>query len=71
MKMYEYMLIYYLNNGTGRTCVTRNRKIESYKDIEELDKEIRRCSGIDQLFITDFKLIREYEDKEQMKALFN
>lgn len=70
MKKYEYMIMYLLPNasGSGRVFITRNKEIESHKDIEELDKFLRTDESItgmpkhikEKVFVSDFKLLRTY-----------
>ena len=64
MKLYEYMIIYFLGNGIGRVQVTRSEPIRSYDDVVKVEKVIKDEKKLDNLFITDFKLLRVYEEKE-------
>lgn len=59
---YEYMVVYSFNNGTGRICITRDKEILNYDDVESLDKTIRETNGITSAFAIDFKLLRKYAD---------
>ncbi|MNL91426.1 hypothetical protein D3C81_11610 [compost metagenome] len=59
---YEYMVIYSFGNGTGRICITRDKKILSYADVESLDNVIRETNGHMTAFVIDFKLLRKYRD---------
>lgn len=67
MKKYEYMVIYSFKNnftqGTGRVCIVLGNSIQSYSEIEELDKTIRKHHGMESAFVIDYKLLREYEEK--------
>lgn len=38
---YEYMVIYSFGNGIGRICITGDKEILSYADVESLDTIIR------------------------------
>lgn len=67
MKLYEYMVIYTLPNGIGRIQFTRSEPIRSYDDVVNVEKHIRNEKQLDNLFITDFKLLRVYEEKENKK----
>ena len=67
MKLYEYMVNYAFNNGIGRIQITKSEPIRSYDDVESLDKFIKSEKKIDNLFVTDFKLLRVYEEKESEK----
>lgn len=51
--------LYIHNKGRGRVCITRDKKIENYTDVEGLDKTISDHNGLD-CTVTDFKLLREY-----------
>lgn len=62
MKMYEYMVVYNFPNGNGRIEIKRNRPIESYDDVVELDKFISSNNSIKNLYVADFKLLRVYEE---------
>ena len=64
MKLYEYMIIYFLGNGIGRVQFTRSEPIRSYDDVVKVEKVIKDEKKLDNLFITDFKLLRVYEEKE-------
>jgi len=61
MRVYEYMVIYNYKEGIGRICVTRNQKISSYDDIEEIDKFIAEKKGLPIAVTTDYKLLSSYE----------
>ena len=67
MKLYEYMVIYTFSNGTGRIQIRASEPIRSYDDIVKLDKFIKDKKKLDKLFVTDFKLLRVYEEKENEK----
>lgn len=62
MKRYEYMVVYSHGGGTGRVRIEKSSKVASYADIEELDALILKHSGMT-VCVTDFKLLRVYEDK--------
>ena len=68
MKLYEYMIIYTFSNdfskGIGRLCISKREPIRSYDYVESLDKFINDTRKLDNVFITDFKLLRVYEEKE-------
>lgn len=55
---YEYMVVYFVSNGMGRCQVTRNKKIKSYQDIENLNKSIDKYQNREVL-VTNYKLIRK------------
>ena len=61
MIRFEYMVIYTIKDqeGHGRICITTDKKIEGYNDVENLDKVIKKKIGID-VFVIDFKLLRTY-----------
>ena len=61
MKKYEYMVTYSHQRGTGRICITRDRPIENYTDVESLDKTIKETNEF-RAITTDFKLLRIYEE---------
>jgi hypothetical protein len=63
MKVYEYMVVYSIQNGNGRCSITRDKKIKSYDDIEVLDKVVRDLNGMETSFVTYFKLLRTYRVK--------
>ena len=67
MKLYEYMVIYSFSNGQGRIQFTRSEPIRSYDDVVRVEKVINDEKKLDNLFITDFKLLRVYEEKENEK----
>ena len=54
---YEYMVVYAHEKGTGRICITRNKKVETYTDVESLDKAINETNGL-KVVVTDFKLLQ-------------
>jgi len=62
MRVYKYMVIYNYKDGIGRICVTRNQKISSYDDIEEIDKFIAEKKGLYVVVVTDYKLLSSYKD---------
>ena len=64
MKLYEYMIIYVFDSGVGRVQFTRGEPIRSYDDVGRVEKVINDEKKLDNLFITDFKLLRVYEKKE-------
>lgn len=61
MKLHEYMVVYSHDRGTGRICITRDKEIESYSDVEGIDKTIRNYNGLQSAMTIDFKLLRVYE----------
>lgn len=63
MKMYEYMINYCYPSGRGRMRITTTNTIESYKDIEKVDKVAQNMSKQPKAFVTDFKLLREYKEE--------
>ena len=68
MKVYEYMVNYCYPTGKGRMRISTHDKIESYEDVETVDKVVRDESAKPKAFVTDFKLLREYEvDKKCQK----
>lgn len=64
MKLYEYMIIYVFDSGLGRIQFTRSEPIRSYDDVVKVEKVINGEKKLDNLFITYFKLLRVYEEKE-------
>ena len=58
---YEYMVVYSMQNGAGRIQITRTKEINSYSELEELDKYISGYCNIPKVIVTDFKLLRTYE----------
>ncbi|MFR4584662.1 hypothetical protein [Clostridium cadaveris] len=62
MRKYEYMVVYSFQNGIGRIKITMEKPIENYKDVEQLDTTIRKANGTLNAFVTNFKLLREYEE---------
>lgn len=62
MEKYEYMVIYSFNQGKGRIQIVTPKPIESYDDVEALDKTIREHNKIDKAFVIDFKLLRKYKE---------
>ena len=65
---YEYMIIYSIPNGMGRICVTRDNPINSYDDLEELDRFIKEQNGLANLFVIDYKLLRKFRKRENNNA---
>lgn len=41
MKLYEYMVTYCYPGGNGRVDVTIDKEINSYDDVESVDKIVR------------------------------
>lgn len=62
MKKYEYMVVYSVRGGVGRIKITSEKLIQSYDDVENLDNIIRKHNGLSTAFVTNFKLLREYEE---------
>jgi len=62
MLVYEYMVTYISEGHTGRICITRNRTIDNYDDVESLDETIRKINVHKNAIALDFKLLREYQD---------
>jgi len=68
---YEYMILYVFPNGNGKTYITRNRKISSIEDAEEIDIWLRSDDCIlgitkelkEKVYATDFKLLGKYISK--------
>ena len=60
---YDYMVVYQHNTGTGRIQVIRDRAIESYDDVEGIDEKIKKHNGLN-CTVTDFKLLRTYEEEK-------
>jgi hypothetical protein len=60
---YEYMIVYSHPMGMGRICITRNKKIKSYSDVESLDETIKKYTGLNAIAI-DFKLLRTYKQED-------
>lgn len=65
MKLYEYMIVYSHDRGMGRACVTKEVEINSYSDIENLNKKITKHNGFE-VIIIDFKLLRIYEKTDNI-----
>ena len=65
MTKYEYMIVYQHENGYGRAFVETNFKINSYEDLDRMDKEIEKETGDESVIITDFKLLRTYESEDK------
>lgn len=63
MKVYEYMVVYSHDKGIGRICITKDREIKSYTDVECIDKLIKETNGLNAI-TTDFKLLRIYYKKD-------
>lgn len=61
---YEYMVVYTFPHGTGRMAITTNEPIKSYEDIERFDKVVRESTGIEELFVSNFKLLNQYYSKD-------
>ena len=70
---YEYLINYSTTIGRGRCSLTRKCKIKSYRDVEDIDKFLRSCDNIaiglerESLIVNDFKLLRRYMFKEELK----
>lgn len=47
--------------GTGRICVIRDKKIISYEDVKSLDETIKESTG-SAVAVTDFKLLRIFRE---------
>lgn len=62
MKLYEYMVVYHYEDKIRRTCITRDDKIESYKNVEEIDDYLKEIGGV-KVTTIDFKLLRTYDSK--------
>lgn len=58
---YEYMVCYTIPNGTGRLFITLDKPIESYIDVENLDKIVKEKMGLDNLFVSNFILLRKFK----------
>lgn len=62
MVKYEYMVIYHFQNGFGRICITMDKKIKEYADIEKIDAYLKeQCPEYRGIIVTDFKLLRSYK----------
>ncbi len=59
--LHEYAVTYGHDNGIGRMCVTRIRKINSYDELESVDELIRSITSVKNPFVVNFQLLREYE----------
>lgn len=64
MKRYEYMINYSYPRGRGRMRIVSSDKIKSYEDIEKIDEVVRSNKNDPKAFVTDFKLLREYDEEE-------
>ena len=62
MRKYEYMVVYQHNTGVGRMQIITTKKVESYEDVEKLDQTIRNSNKIMSSFVTNFKLLREFDE---------
>ena len=67
-KLYEYAVIYSVPNGIGRICITRDRPIKSYSDLQELDKFISEKNDPANLFVINYKLLRTFKNKGDNNA---
>ena len=67
-KLYEYAVIYSVPNGIGRICITRDRPIKSYSDLQELDKFISEKNDLANLFVINYKLLRTFKNKGDNNA---
>ena len=63
IKKYEYMVVYSFLGGLGRIQIITEKPIESYDDVQSLDETIKKSNGLTNVFATDFKLLREYEEE--------
>lgn len=59
---YEYMVVYSYSKGIGRIQIIRDRKIDSYEQVESTDEAIRKHIDLENIFIVDFKLLRTYKE---------
>jgi len=59
---YEYMVVYSHDRGNGRIKINRDKEVESYSDVEDMDKVIRDFNGMESVFVTDFKLLRIFQE---------
>lgn len=62
MLKYEYMIVYSSLEGDGRCSLIRDREIENYDDIEDVDTQIKELNNMHNKFVIDFKLLREFQD---------
>lgn len=58
---YEYMVCYTIPNGSGRIFITLDKPVESYMDIENLDNKVKERTGLDNLFVSNFILLRKFK----------
>jgi len=69
MKIYEYMFVHHNNLGVGRIMVHRTKEISSHDELPDLDKFVLdnlKDKNIKQLVVTDFKLLRIYNDGKEI-----
>ena len=52
-KKFKYMLVYNFEGGTGRMFVTIDKKLDTHKAIEEMDKFISNDQNVENVFITN------------------
>lgn len=62
VKVYEYIIAYHHKNGTGTAYVRRNKKIESISDALELQNDIERKNGIENVGLVNVQLLREFKE---------